>query len=283
MAATDEAKKGWLTQNVASDLLYLLDEAEVGLDTQYKLCQDYKTLRKLSAIADTRAELREALKTEYGLDGSTNAAQRSEVASSKQHAEEEVKMRAEAKNLGVGRPLPHTERSAMKKAVEKAINDRLTEKEEPSSEYLAQKLEELEQEEPRAAALDQVQSRAEATTLKLQTSLDSAGKITVTRQKAKGSLPAEELRAKLKLEGIAWLMVAARCRNKVLQNLEMRHWARFADYVLGEKCYTLKVPQGLRARRQLIPHGRLFCSTNMRCANGQFGKRTRRARSWGKN
>ena len=135
MAATDEAKKGWLTQNVASDLLYLLDEAEVGLDTQYKLCQDYKTLRKLSAIADTRAELREALKTEYGLDGSTNAAQRSEVAaviiaweSSKQHAEEEVKMRAEAKNLGVGRPLPHTERSAMKKAVEKAINDRLTER-----------------------------------------------------------------------------------------------------------------------------------------------------------
>jgi hypothetical protein len=69
--------------------------------------------------------------------------------------------------------------------------------------------------------------------------------VRITRQRPKGKLPTntEELRQKLRVEGNAWLMVAAKLRNKVyLRGLQQRHFDRYVDYLLGEKCYGMMIP-----------------------------------------
>ena len=78
----------------------------------------------------------------------------------------------------------------------------------------------------------------------------------ITRQKPKGKLPTttEELRQKLKLEAHAWLMIAAKMRNKVyLRGLEEKHFDRDTDYVLGDKCYQLLVPGPSGEKQPLHP------------------------------
>ena len=54
--------------------------------------------------------------------------------------EEEIKLRQEAKQLGVPRPLPHTDRAAMLRALEQNRGEELGKKEQPSTEYIAQLL-----------------------------------------------------------------------------------------------------------------------------------------------
>ena len=79
-------------------------------------------------------------------------------------------------------------------------------------------------------------------------------------------------------------MVAARCRNKpFLQNLEMRHWARFADYVLGEKCYTLKVPQGASGKAAVNPPWQIVLQYEHEMRKWAIREAHQAARSWGKN
>ena len=167
--------------------------------------------------------------------------------------EEEIKLRQEAKGLGLTRPLPHTDRSAMLRAVEQSKGEDLGEREQPSSEYIALLLEEIEQDEVTAHTLDEVTSRKDSQTLQLQSSLDQSGRVRITRQEPKGKLPTttEDLRQKLKLEAHAWLMIAAKMRNKVyLRGLEEKHFDLYTDYVLGDKCYQLLVP-GPSGEKQL--------------------------------
>ena len=58
--------------------------------------------------------------------------------------EEDVKIRQEAKGMGIPRPLLHTGRSAMLRAVEQSRGTEIGEKEQPSTEYIAMILEEIE-------------------------------------------------------------------------------------------------------------------------------------------
>ena len=80
------------------------------------------------------------------------------------------------------------------------------------------KVEETENNEPTASSLDEVTSKFETSTSALQSSLDSTGHVRVTKTKLKGKLPddTETLRRVLKLEGIAWLCVAAKFKHKTL-------------------------------------------------------------------
>lgn len=149
------------------------------------------------------------------------------------------------KSLGAPRPLPHTDRSAMLRAVETTKGEEIGERDQPSTEYVAQLLEEIEQDEVVAHALDEVTSKKDSQSLQLQSSLDQSGRVRITRQRPKGKLPsnAEELRQKLRIEANAWLMVASKLRSKVyLRGLEQRHFDRYTDYVLGDKCYMMQVP-----------------------------------------
>ena len=260
--ADPEARAQWVHNNVDSDLQYIFQESGLGEQVQYDIGQHYRTVRRFSSMADDRQALRQALQDDFNMRPDS-AANRSAIASvvaawdaSKLAYEEEIKIRQEAKSLGAPRPLPHTDRTAMLRALERSRGDEIPEREQPSTEYLAVLMEEIEQDEIQAHPLDEVTSRKETQGQQLQSSLDQSGRVRITRQKPKGKLPTntEELRAKLRLESRAWMMIAAKLRNKVyLRNLEQRHFDQYTDYLLGEKCFSMKVPTGTGEKTSLQP------------------------------
>eukprot|EP00439_Symbiodinium_sp_Y106_P077352 s1678_g16.t1 len=130
-------------------------------------------------------------------------------------AEKERQQRSEAKVLGVPRTLSYTDRNAMLHAYEKSYGH-LEDREQPSSDYVALKVEEIEQGELLASALDEVGSKDEALTLSVQSSVDAAGRLRVTRERKKSKLPkdSEELRAKLRLEATAMTMLGAKFQTR---------------------------------------------------------------------
>ena len=249
--ADDPARRAYIAANVSADLQYVLDEAETSLANQYNITQHYKTLKMFAAMADTKNEIRNALRDDFHLDQAASAANRAEVARvvtaweiSKELATKEHELRAESKVLGMPRTLQHSERQAMLKAVETVVG-RLQDAEIPSNEYLAQKVEECEQNEPLASTLDEVTSKQDTTTASLQSSLDAGGHVRITKMKVKGKMPdsSEELRRALKVEAITWLCMASKFKAKAwLAGLELRDWLRYIDHLLGDRVFGLKIP-----------------------------------------
>ena len=78
----------------------------------------------------------------------------------------------------------------MLRAVEQARGTEIGEKEQPSTEYIAMILEEIEQDEISAHSLDEVTSKKDSQSLHLQSTLDRSGRVRITRQRQKGKLPA---------------------------------------------------------------------------------------------
>ncbi len=159
--------------------------------------------------------------------------------------EGDIQARVEAKNLGVLRQVSFSDRNALLNAYER-VHGRLEDRETPSVDYISQKVEEVEQGELMASPLDEVGSKEESLTLGVQSSLDAAGRLRITREKKKSKLPAnsEELRAKLKLEGNTLIMLGAKFRNRAwFQDLSPNDFSKFADWLLGEKVYGLPVPK----------------------------------------
>ena len=250
MAADPAAQRQFLKDNVDADFVFLLEEHGVELALQFAIGQHYKSIRTFAAFADDRAAARSAITADFGIRPD-NAADRAKVAcvitaweAAKLIREEEAKLRAEAKVLGVQKPLASSDRAAMRVALEAVRGYTVPEAEEPAPEYLAHKLEQIENGEPTASYLDEVISRKESNSLQLQTSLDNQGRLRVMRQKPKGRLPqnTEELRAKLRLEAATWIMLSAKCRHRsYLQGLQLSHFDRFLEFLLGDKCYSMQV------------------------------------------
>ena len=237
MAVSDEDKRAYIASNVSADLQYVWQDNDVSLQNQYVLSQHYKTLKDFST-------------DDFRIDQATDAPTRAEVARivtswevARELASKEQELRAESKVLGMPRILRHSERQAMLKAVEGVIG-KLQEAETPSNEYLAMKVEECENNEPTAASLDEVTSRYDTSTSALQSSLDASGHVRVTKTKLKGEMPedTESLHRVIKLEGIAWLAVAAKFRHKHwLHGLTISDWTKYTDYILGDRVNNMKI------------------------------------------
>ncbi|CAE7290582.1 unnamed protein product [Symbiodinium sp. CCMP2592] len=119
------------------------------------------------------------------------------------------------------------ERQAMLRAVSAAYG-KLNEAETPSAEYLALKAEETEQNEPTAAQLDTITSKRDSQTATIQSSVDPAGHLRITKTKQKVEMPqnSEAYRRVLKIEG-----------------LTMADFTKFVDYILGERVAGLRLEQ----------------------------------------
>lgn len=240
----------YIQENLESDLAHILTENGVPLALQYNLGQNFKSVRRFSAIADTRADVRVALRDAYRIN-EDNLERRAAVAAvvvaweaSKEFAQKDVQLRAEAKLLGVSRPVTQTDRAAMKAAFV-AAHGAVEESFEPSDDYLSAKMEEQESHEPTASPLSEVTSKKTCKTMGMQTSIDSSGTLRIVKQKQHGHLPqgTEELRTVLRVEGNMWCYLATKYRNKpMMQNMRPSVWLDFANYLLGEKCYLMKVP-----------------------------------------
>jgi hypothetical protein len=247
------ARRAFVAQYVGSDLAYILDDSAVGEQLQYDLAQHYTSVRRFSSMGDDRASVRAAVAADYALDPGMGPATRSQLAavvsaweSSRDYIETDNRLKAEARVLGTPRALSTGDKIAMRKAVESA-HGLVPDKECPANTYLQSKLEELEEGELVAAPLDEVVSRADgaASSLDLSPSLDSAGRLRVTKAKTKVHMPntTEEYRTKLKVECNAWLMISSKFRNKsVLQDLLPSTFEQFTSYILGERVHLLQVP-----------------------------------------
>eukprot|EP00435_Cladocopium_sp_Y103_P032652 s3838_g8.t1 len=252
-ALTPEQQKAWLQEHVNADLTYIFEQMGVPLERQYDLGQHYKSVMLFAALADNRGEARTALARDLGIDPAAGAANRASLAAvvaswqqAADAADKERTTKAEARSLGLPKPLLQTERHAMRVAIERIVGA-LDEKEEPSADYLAQKLEEVEAGDLLASSLDDISSVKEDSTSQLQSNLDATGRIRITREKKKSKLPgsSEELRSKLRVEAHAMLMLAARFKNKVwFQELSMNTYQRYVDYLLCDKIYQLQISKG---------------------------------------
>ncbi len=252
MAVTDEDRRNFLQAEVDSDLVFVWDEAGVNLNHQYILAQNYRTNRKFAAIGDTRAEARAAFQADVPIDPAAGAPQRAELAClvtawqvSSEMNEKEIQSRAEARNMGVPRQVTFTDRNALVNAFER-VHGRLEDRDTPSADYLSQKVEEVEQGELMASQLDEIGSKDEALTLSIQSSVDSSGRLRITRDRKKSKLPtnSEELRAKLKLESNAFVMLGAKFRNRAwFQGVVPNDYSKYVDWLLGEKVFGLQVPK----------------------------------------
>jgi hypothetical protein len=249
-AAQIQAAQAFVTEHVDADLAFLWSSTGVEVIHQQMIGLHYPTVKKFNVMADTRQEIRDICKSDYNLDPASGPEVRASVAaivaaweSAKEFVSKDNQIRAEAKLSGQPRPVPSSERLAMRRAVELAFGE-LEDRECPSAEYLAGKLEEVEQNELTASSLDEVLSLDNSVNSTIQTAIDPSGSIKLVKTKAKGKLPAntEELRLKLKLEGNTWLFMAAKFRNRAwLAGLTPSCWVKYVEYLLGEKVLNLTV------------------------------------------
>eukprot|EP00439_Symbiodinium_sp_Y106_P034383 s6829_g4.t1 len=175
----------------------------------YRVTQIHQTRRRFQAIADTRAQAREAAKADFGVENDTpeGRAQTASVVAAwelaKEYSAKETELKAEAK------------------AEETEIN------------------------EPTASSLDRISSKRDNQVESLQTSLDPAGHLRVAKTLQKLELPhnSESYRRVMKVEAYTWLCMSARFKAKAwLQGLKLEHFVKFVDFVLGDKVAGLRLP-----------------------------------------
>ena len=250
---TAEEKRAWLSDNVAADLTYIWEAMGVTLDRQYDLGQNYQSVSLFAALADTKADARTALGRDLGIDPAANAGARAALASvvaawqqATDTADKERGLKAEARAMGLPKPLLQTERQAMRVAVERLLGT-MDEREEPSPDYLAIKLEEVESGDLQASTLDEVGCVKDDMHGQLQSSLDAGGRLRIVKEKKKAKMPvnSEELRAKIRIECNTMLMLAARFRNKPwFTGLTTTTFQKYVDYLLGDRIFQLQIPRG---------------------------------------
>eukprot|EP00435_Cladocopium_sp_Y103_P017334 s3745_g4.t1 len=244
------AQREFVQNNMDSDLQFILSDSGVSLTHQVAIARHYGTLRKYSALGDDRAAIRTACLQDFAIpaDSPENRSQIAAIVSSwetaKEYLSKEIELRAEAKVLGQPRVLQIHERQAMIRAIE-AIHGSLGDAECPSPDYLSLKAEETETNEPCAAPLDEILSKLASSSSSIQSAVDSAGHIRITRTKTKAKLPSttEEYRRVMKTEMYAWLAMASRYKAKHwLHGLTADHFLKFVEYILGDRVYGIQIP-----------------------------------------
>ncbi|CAE7378144.1 unnamed protein product, partial [Symbiodinium pilosum] len=219
---TQDAALDFFEKNLTTELLHIFNECGVPVGLQYKLGQHFKNVKKFSTYADARSDVRAALKADHALEA-TNQDTRAAVASvvsawesCREFSAKESELKAEARVLGVSRPIKQTEHQAMRISYEKTFGS-LDEVVEPSADYLSTKMEEVENGEIVASPFSDVTSKRKVKTLGIQTSVDAGGHVRIVKQRNQGSLPqnTEDLRTVLRVEGNAWVFLASKYKNKI--------------------------------------------------------------------
>ena len=230
----------------------------------------YRTLRRFACIGggveEARRELREELEptTDAAADLAKHKAERLALATvtdawraAQCQVEKDNQTRAETKAMQLPTPVAPMARVAMRRAVEALPSvGRIPDREAPGPQYLAQKIEEVEQHTPVAAPLDEILSMEDNDDYQLGLALDPTGAFRVVRKKMKVPLPknSEELRMRLRVEGYTWMSLATKFPTRAwLAGQEKVTWERYIDYVLGPTVATL--PLTVNRGGVLIPTG----------------------------
>ena len=246
--ATPTEQKQFVSENVSPGLAFIFDDVELQPDVQYKIVKaGYKSVRRIAAIDDGQAGARAALKQLAGIEDADNPEQRLTLTIlvdiwniCRVTAEKEIEAKAQATVAGATKPISNNDRTAMKKIVEKSRGPKTTlpDDEVPSQVYLTAKVDEVEQNEPRASPLDEISHTEHRTEADLSIGLDPKGVVKTFRKALKVDMPSdtESYRKRLKVEANLWLMLASKYINKPwLSDLDQRDFENFVEYILGKK------------------------------------------------
>lgn len=240
----------FLDKSLSSDLVHIFNECAVSIGLQYSLGQHFDSVKKFSTYADSRGEVRQALRNDLNMEPVDQQARAAIAAvvsaweSCREYSAKQSELKAEARVMGVVRPVTQTERQAMRSAFEQAYGS-IEETVEPSDDYISSKTEEIESGEVVASVLSEVTSKRSARTMGIQTTVDTTGHVRLIKQKSKGDMPqnTEQLRTTLRIEGNMWCFLGTKYKNKVFfQGMTPEIWLTYSNYLLGEKCYLMQVP-----------------------------------------
>jgi hypothetical protein len=237
---------------VDSDLKYIFADCEIEPGTQYVLANaGYQKVRRLVGLGEDRRAVRARLRDQLGLDSDANVVSAQKVASvldawevAGKQQEKEVTMRAEARALNLPRPVQQLERGAMRNAVENA-HGRKPDREIPGPSFVAAKMQEIENNDIRAAKLEEMVSLSDDEDDGISAGVDNAGVIKIvgaSRKKIKPPLNSEELRTRLRVDCNVWLFGQTKHTNRRwLADLLPGTYERIIDYLSGDKVAKLVI------------------------------------------
>ena len=251
--ASPAEKIAFVQAKMDPDLAYILNDIGVSVDIQHGLATEgYTSARRLAAIEDTAPAARAAFKQTLSLDSDARGGDRLALALMvdawnicRVTAEKDIQARAEARVHGAASQMlvSTTDHSAMRRAVERPRDTTgstfyLPEDEVPATQFLTDKLTEVEQNDPQATPLDEIVNIEVKTDIDFTPVFDRGGALRTVRKRAKVDTPAtpEAYRKRMRIEANLWLMVASKCRNKQwLVGLREQTFTDFVDHILGRK------------------------------------------------
>ena len=254
-AATEPAltdlDKVALVSTADPELTFIFEEVGMELEWQYAIIKaGYAKLRRFANIDDTRAGAREAIQAATGLDSTSGAPARLAMAifmdaweTARASAAKDIQIRAEAKAMNQLRPVSVNERLSMRRVIEQ-LHGKLPDDEVPGPTYLSFKIDEVEQNDPHAAPLDELASLEDSAEFDISLGVDNLGAFRAMRRKVKITMPTspEQLRKRLRVEGALWMMLGARFTNRPwLAGLTPEVFGRYTDYVLGKRVADLEI------------------------------------------
>jgi hypothetical protein len=233
-----------------SDLKFLLSDTDVDNELQAVLFHfGFRKLRLFANLEVDSAKVQGVIKDQLGLDPADDLATRSRVAhvlaaweAAQQQVNRDNEIRAENRASRLPRTSTQLEASAMRKAVEAQFG-KIPNEEVPSRSYLGTKLDEVEENDPKAESLKEVASKEDIEQDVLTADLTNSGIISVRKGIKDLKMPAnsEELRSKLRLLSNAWLMAKAKHLNRPwLAGLTPADFGKYTDYLLGKRVWQMQ-------------------------------------------
>ena len=251
---TAEEKKA-ASKAGASDLKWLLAENNVGIDIQEVLFHfGFTSIRMFMGLGDTRAEVKETMKDQFGVAVGDGLAQRQQVAAvqaawdaASAFVAREATAKADARAGRYARPIAMTDQQAMQDAFEKEFGE-MPWSMVPSKTYLGLKSEDVEDNEIRVEELAAVSSKDDAEDDLLHSGLDDQGRVVVRKGAKNGKPPknSEELRSKMDLMSNCWLFLKTKHSNRPwLADLDDKVFTKYVNYLLGKEVWGLRNKKGV--------------------------------------
>ena len=234
----------------SSDLKYLFDRNDVDKEMQaFFFYSKITSMSKFAAIASSGDDLRNLIKTEFGVDSATNLQDRLRVtnvlvsyntAVARTTKQAEVEGELESKHLV--KPMAMSEFTAMRSAWEKRYWE-LDEELIPARSYLEKKAEELEQGEYRAEPLTAVLTKDQDDQDVLTPVWSTSGALQMRKGPSHIEEPKnpEQLRKRLKVLSLGLMFLSLKHVNRqFLTSINPQLFEDYVSYLLSEHCYYLQ-------------------------------------------
>jgi hypothetical protein len=229
----------------SSDLRFHFAELNIPEDVQAAIFhKGFVSLRLYSGLDETRVEVRAALQAEIGIVHTESNENRRTVAlllsaweASRTQVEAEDKYRVECRVGLATKPVQVTELAAMKKVVEGHLG-KLRDCEVPNKAFLATKLEQVEQNDPRLEDLrDVLCEEDQDIDLFAGVIEQGSGVLKIKTGKPQISIPKnpEELRLRHRIIAITWEMLSTKHRSRTwLPSRLVDECRKLSDYILSK-------------------------------------------------